>query len=640
MITVSGLSKGFGARELFVRADLQVWARDRVALVGPNGSGKTTLLEMIAGDQAPDDGDITVARGAVIGFLRQETDHLRGRSVLEEVLSVGSEVTAAAHRLELLADEIASCEPGPERDRMVAEYGHLQDRFAHLGGYAIEAEAQRILAGLGFSTEDVERRTEALSGGWLMRVALAKLLLASPDILMLDEPTNHLDVESVEWLERFLDTYEGAVILISHDRDFINGMATKVVEIESLKLNAYTGNYQEFVAQRTLRAEQMEATAKNQARKTAQTQSFIDRFRYKASKAKQVQSRIKALERMDVAQVDRRPRKKMGLRFPTPPRAGRVVIEIADGGFAYGEKRVYDGLNLAVERDQKVALVGPNGAGKTTLLKLLAGVLEPDRGARTLGHNVALSYFAQHQVEALDDEKTVFRELESAVPPKVELRPRELLGRFLFSGDAVDKKVGVLSGGERSRLALAKLLVSPVNVLCLDEPTNHLDIESRDVLEDALIDYEGALVLITHDRHLIRSVATHIVEVVDGEVTVFNGDYEFYLQKRERGPGDASAGGSTEKTESRGKERRRREAEARARTKDLRDRIKKIETELDTLSAEIAEMTRVLGDPESYSQGEDIASLSRRFERARKRTAELEAAWDEATTTLEAATAD
>ena len=379
MLTISALHKAFGSRDLLRDAQMFVGARDRIALVGLNGTGKTTLLEMIAGYQSADAGDISLGRDVVVGYLAQETDSLRGKGLLEEVLSAGSEVTLAGHRLKVLEQEIETAS-GVERDKLVAEYGRLHDRFSTLGGYSLEFEARKILAGLGFKEPDLDRRTETFSGGWLMRIALAKLLLAGPDLLMLDEPTNHLDVESVEWLERFLHAYEGAILLISHDRDFINGLATRVVEIDGATLTTYTGNYESFVEQRRLAAEQAMARAKNEGRRRAQLEVFIERFRYKNTKAKQVQSKIKMLDRMEPADGPRRTAKTMGLSFPTPPRAGRVVLELEKLEFGYDDLRVYESLDLVLERTYKVALVGPNGAGKTTLLKLLAGALTPDGG--------------------------------------------------------------------------------------------------------------------------------------------------------------------------------------------------------------------------------------------------------------------
>ena len=636
MITVSGLRKSFGARDLFADADLQVFARDRVAIVGPNGSGKTTLFEILAGEQDYDGGEVAVAKGAVLGYLRQETDALRGRSVIEEVLRAASEVTEAGHRLALLETEMAEAPPGSERDRLVTDYGRLQDRFHALGGYSLESEAKRILAGLGFRESDFERRTESLSGGWLMRIALAKLLLANPDVLMLDEPTNHLDVESVEWLERFLQDYEGAVLLISHDRDLINGIATKVVEIDRLGLVSYAGNFESFVAQREERLRQLATAAKHQKERIAQLEYFIGRFRYKKKLASRVQSKIKMLDKMERIEVPKERRRSMGLAFPQPPRSGRTVIELKDVGFAYGDNTVYENLDFAVERGQKIALIGPNGAGKSTLLKLLAGALEPRSGERRLGHNVGLGYFAQHQIEALDPSNSVVEELRRAIPPGLDVKPRNLLGRFLFSGDDIDKPVGVLSGGERTRLALSKLLVAPLNFLCLDEPTNHLDMISRDVLEDALDEYPGALVLITHDRYLIRAIADRIVEVVDGRVTDYPGGYDYYLSKRpprlEAVPTPQGGEGPTDK-----KERRRLAAQTRQRTSELRKRIARIESQLDRVATELSELSATLADPEVYSSGEDVDQLVKAYERARKRTAALESEWEDATARLTAA---
>ncbi|MEA2433000.1 MAG: ATP-binding cassette, subfamily er 3 [Actinomycetota bacterium] len=638
LLTISDLHKAFGSRDLFKGATLQMRARDRVALVGPNGSGKTTLLDMIAGFQAPDRGEIHLARDLVLGYLQQETDDLRGKPLIDEVLSAGSDVIDAGHRLSMLENEIAETE-GAERDGLLAEYARLQDRFATLGGYALGSEAERILMGLGFTPDDLQRPTESFSGGWLMRIALAKLLLIQPDLLLLDEPTNHLDLASVEWFESFLRDYEGAVLLISHDRDFMNGFARKVIEIEGGKLDSYSGDYASFVEQRANAALQREALAKQQGRKIAATERFIERFRYKNTKARQVQSRIKSLEKMDRVETVKQTRKRMGLRFPPPPRPGRVVLELDDVAFRYGDgPLIYEDLELVVERGQKIALVGPNGAGKSTLLKLIAGVLQPNAGARRLGHNAAVGYFAQHQIEALDLRRKVLDEFASAIPTGLDLKPRDLLGRFLFSGDDVDKHVSVLSGGERTRLAMAKMLISPSNLLCLDEPTNHLDVQSRDVLEDALEDYQGAFVLITHDRHLIRSVADEIIEVVGGRVTRFPGDYDYYLSKREGAPEEAAAATpETSGARPAAKDRRRAAAQARARLSDLRKTVVAIERKIEKVQEELGRIEARLGDPEIYSTDTDVGALVREFESIRKRAGELEAAWEKAASELESA---
>jgi ATP-binding cassette subfamily F protein 3 len=629
VITITGLRRAFGTRALFVDADLRVGARDRIAIVGPNGSGKTTLFEMITGLQEPDAGRIDVVRGAVMGYLPQETDALRGRSVLEEVVAAGAAMDLAGHRLAVLQAELDGEPDGETRRQLLEEYAHVQERFDALGGWSLETQAKQILAGLGFSVADIERQTDALSGGWLMRVALAKLLLASPDVLLLDEPTNHLDLSSVVWLEDFLRAYEGAVMLISHDRDFMNGIVNRVAEIERHTLISYTGDYASFVQQRELRAVQAEAAAKNIARKRAHTQVFIDRFRYQQKKAKLVQSRIKMLERMEVAPDAPVEAKRMRIGFPPAPRAGRVVVELRDVGFSYGEHPVYEGLNLEVERGQKVALVGPNGAGKTTLLKLIAGALAPASGTRELGHNVSVGYFAQHQLEALDPSLRVLQELDRALPPGSTVRPRDLLGRFLFSGEDVDKRVAVLSGGERSRLALAKMFVSPINLLCLDEPTNHLDVPSRDVLEDALIEYEGAMVLITHDRHLIRSVANRIVEVTAGRTRSFDGDYEYYLERIAAETAPPPPPKAPPRADA-----KRQEAEARQELSRAKNALRKIEQELDSTHSEMERLGAMLADPQFYTSGEDVGDVVREYESLQERVRRLEQDWERQTSKL------
>jgi ATP-binding cassette subfamily F protein 3 len=469
-----------------------------------------------------------------------------------------------------------------------------------------------------------------------MRVALAKLLTAVPDVLLLDEPTNHLDLDSVIWLESFLKGYAGAVLLVSHDRDFMNSMANRVVEIADRKLVSYTGNFEAFVRERAARAERTASAARNQAKRVAQVERFIERFRYKNTKAKQVQSRVKMLDRMERVQAPSRKRRAMKVGFPPPPRSGEVVAELEDVGFSYGEVGVYDGLDVTVLRGEKVALVGPNGAGKTTLLKLLAGALHPQDGHRRLGHNVSCGYFAQHAIEALEPRNRLVEELQRSIPRTADIKPRDLLGRFLFSGDDVDKPVSVLSGGERTRLAMAKLLCEPHNFLCLDEPTNHLDMESRDVLEDALEDYSGALVLITHDRHLIRSIANRIVEVTDGVVTSHPGDYESYLwRKTQQGQPPVEAVDAPRRPSGgAARERRREDADRRARLKTHRDAMKRVEAELETLTAKVTELESKLADPVHYADASFVTEASHEHGAVRARIAELEAEWDAAAQAL------
>ena len=654
LVTLSGLAKSHGAQRLFEGVDLQVSGGRRIAIVGPNGAGKTTLLEIITGDQQADRGTIARGRDVVIGYLRQEIAESRGRTALAEVLAGAGELSGIGRRMRHLEAELAEVSQDDELEELMAEYGRLQHRFEALGGYSMEAEARRILAGLGFADSDVERDIEQFSGGWMMRVALARLLLQNPDVLLLDEPTNHLDLASVEWLQAFLADYAGAIVLVSHDRDFINTVANRVAELDHGHLTEYVGDYADFVEQREARMAQLEAAAKGQARKLAHTQAFIDRFRYKASKARQVQSRIKALDKVERIETPAGRTKSVKFRFPQPPRSGRTVITLRDIVKSYGSTQVYDGLDLELERGQKVALIGPNGAGKSTLLKILAGVLPFEDGGRELGLNVRVAYFAQHQIEALDPANTVFVELETAAPRMSSSDMRRLLGAFLFSGDAINKAVGVLSGGEQTRLALAKLLADPANLLCLDEPTNHLDIQSRDVLEDALNAFPGTIVLITHDRYLIRSVANTIVEVNAGDATVYHGDFEYYPAKRgvdieEPGAiegiatprGVVAAPPKPRDSAAQTAARKRREAEERnrryRRTRDLRATLERIEVDLRNADAELAELTERLADPTVYAGGEGVRELIARHNAARERTSSLTPERDRIRAQLDAA---
>src|SRR5947208_14970154 len=540
MIQVEDIAKAYAGQRLFRELSWRIPDGARIGLVGPNGVGKTTLCRLLAGLEEPDAGRISRPRETTVGYLSQEVAGGVGGSVLAAALSGFDEVWRIEYQMEEVAVALSGAPNGAQSDALTARYGDLQHRFEALGGYRLETAAKAILGGLGFRDADFGRPLAEFSGGWRMRAALARLLLLRPALLLLDEPTNHLDIESLEWLEGFLADYDGTVVLVSHDRYFLNRMVTSIAELGPAGVTTYPGDYDDYLVQREARRELLLAQARNQAKRIAEIERFIERFRYQATKARQVQSRVKMLDRLERVEVEREAR-HIRFAFPAPPRTGRRVAWLAGARKAYGDNVVYAGVDFEVERGERIALVGPNGAGKSTLLRLLAGVLPLDRGERALGAHVAVHYYAQHQLDALTPSLTVLAELERAAPELGQTRLRTILGTFLFSGDAVEKRIAVLSGGEKARVALAKMLVRPAALLCLDEPTNHLDLASREVLEGALAAFPGTIVFISHDRYFINRIATSIVEITRGSLVVHQGNYDDYLAAKTRAAAEATA---------------------------------------------------------------------------------------------------
>jgi ATP-binding cassette subfamily F protein 3 len=658
MISLDGVSKGFAGQVLFEDVSLRLVAGDRAGIVGPNGAGKSTLLALLLGKEQPDRGVVSRARGLSLGHLPQEILATPDASVIETALRPGEHLLALEDELATLPERLAAATDHDEQERLGARLADVHAEYDRLGGNHREVRARRILAGLGFRPGEEERPLRSFSGGYVMRAELARLLIDLPDVLLLDEPTNHLDLESVLWLQDFLGAYRGTLVLISHDRAFLSATTTSIVEVEGQRVTRYAGNYEAYVRERDERRAQLEAAAKNQERRLRETERFIERFRYKASKARQVQSRIKALEKEErIAVAKDGPRVRF--RFPQPERTSELALELEGVAKSYGATRVYERLDFQLRRGDKTVLVGPNGAGKSTLLKLLAGALEPDAGERRLGLRVSVGYYTQHRHDMLDLERTVLENALGAARDQGETVVRSLLGAFLFRGDDVKKKAAVLSGGEKSRLALAMILLVPPTVLLMDEPTIHLDMASVDALIAALQAYEGALCFVSHDVHFIRQIARRVVRVEDGRVTEYPGDWEYYSWKRARGeaadaqPAGDLAGvatsappvgaGGAERSARGAKLERRRAAEARQalarRTRGMREEIRALEEELEQLEREKAGLAGDLADPATYQRaGREVAELQRRYAETERILAERTERWLELHEQLEEAT--
>jgi ATP-binding cassette, subfamily F, member 3 len=640
MLTISGLQKAYGGRTLFEEVSLQVNRGDRVGLVGPNGAGKTTLFRLLLGEEQADAGTIAMPRGTVVGHLPQESAPAGDETVLELASATVPEMTNLRRQLRESTAEV-------DGDALRA----ARDRFEEVDGHRVEARAQQILAGLGFRERDHERPVRELSGGWVMRAHLARLLVQEPDLLLLDEPTNHLDLDALLWLQGHLQGYPGGILLISHDRAFLNELVGSIVEIRQSRFVRYTGNYDDYLTQREAAEAQRAAAWKNQQREIARLQRFVDRFRAKNTKATQAQSKLRQIERMEKVEAPSGAEAVVDFEFPQPARSGQRVIQLRDIHHAYGQNVVYAGMEFEAERGQRIVLVGPNGAGKSTLLKILAGVVQPQSGEVRPGHNVRIGYYSQYRVDQLDTECTVLEEAYDTPQRLTETFVRGVLGAFLFRGDDVFKRVRVLSGGEKSRLALVKLLLDPPNLLLMDEPTNHLDIPSTEALLKALQRFEGTTIFISHDVYFIRHLAQHVVHVCDGQLRHYPGGYDYYLDKSSR---DEATQSNHTLTQSNGRKavpspspspatdartRKRLEAEvrqARSRVRrQLQEQVDTLERDIHKLEAQQATLTAELEDPETYQSGR-AASLNREFVDLQDRLERLHQDWERVATELTA----
>jgi ATP-binding cassette, subfamily F, member 3 len=666
MIQLSGAGKRFGHKLLFENCDWLITPRDRVGLVGANGTGKTTLMKILAGLDTLDYGALTVAKGTTAGYLPQDGLSLSGRTVFAECMSVFDDLRAMEQELETLLHQFAELDPASQQSNAVADrYHSLEHEFRTRDGYSIEAEVGRVLMGLGFRKEDWERQTDEFSGGWQMRLALAKLLLQKPNLLLLDEPTNHLDLEARNWLEEYLGDYPHAFVLISHDRYFLDVSVAKIAEIWNKRFWFYPGNYDKFLTQKTRRNEQLQAAYRDQRDRIEQLEVFINRFRYQATKARQVQSRIKELEKIERIEIPPQ-EKTIHFSFPQPKPSGRIVAEFEDVGKVYAarsaqnglpaspQKEVFHNLSFLIERGDRIALVGVNGAGKSTLIKLLAGEEKITQGEFKLGHNVQADYFAQDQYKELDQDARLIDDLGKASPGSTETELRSLLGCFLFSAEDVFKKIGVLSGGERGRYALLRLLLHPSNFLLLDEPTNHLDLRAKDVLLEALANYTGTVVFVSHDRYFIDKLATRVFEIGEGKAEVYPGNYEDYIWRKQGGSAKQevaireqlspakSVSAAAAQAPSNGDEKQASDVTVATKTKrinpikrkQMEDRVRELEAEIHRAESAIAQCETAL---QEFVSGEESLRQSQELEQYKGVHAALVKEWEGLAQSLEQA---
>ena len=605
MISVQNLSMQFTGEDLFTDINFMIREKDRIGLVGKNGAGKTTLIRLLCGLEQPYKGDVIMSDDVTVGYLPQEKNVRSEKTVLDEAMTAFEEYYEIERQLAKLQDELSNREDyeSASYQRLCEKMSHLNERLVLMGGHSIEGEAEQILIGLGFEHNDMQRPMKEFSNGWQMRVELAKILLRKPKLLLLDEPTNHLDIESIQWLEGFLKNYYGAIFMVSHDRAFLDHITIRTIEISCGKIYDYKCSYSEFIERREERIDIQKAAFDNQQREIKDIEAFIERFRYKATKAKQVQSRVKQLEKMDMVQIDDQDKSVMHFKFPPAPHSGKVTLELENVSKSYGEKNILNNINLLIPRGEKIAFVGRNGEGKSTLSKIIAGVLDYE-GEVKLGHEVKIGYYAQNQQDMLDPEKTVFETLDDVATGDMRVKVKSLLGAFLFGGEAIEKKVKVLSGGEKARLSLAKMLLFPTNLLILDEPTNHLDMLSKDILKSALLQFDGTLIIVSHDRDFLQGLTNKVYEFRKPNIKEYIGDiYDFLEEKKMKELDDLN-----KKMKSQPVENKVSQSKLDYETKKQNDReikriereIKKIEEQIESLEMEIAEMDAVMSSPTDY----------------------------------------
>jgi ATP-binding cassette, subfamily F, member 3 len=638
MLSISNLSFYFGSRALYDDVSLHIKAKDKIGLIGANGTGKSTLLRLITGEYTPDEGEISKSNDCSIGFLNQD---LLSYSSEESILTVAMMAFEEQNALQKQIDSILQEMETNYRDELVDKLTKLQERFEALDGYSIQSKAEEILEGLGFSTADLQKPLKNFSGGWRMRVMLSKLLLAKPALLLLDEPTNHLDLPSIQWIEKYLENYEGAVIVVSHDRQFIDNTVKSIVEVTRQDLVTYSGNYSYFLEEKAQRSEIQKSSFENQQSKIRQTEKFITRFKAKASKSRQVQSRVKALDKLDLIEDVVDDTAKVNFRFNFNQHPGRFILTMKDISKSYGDLKILENTNVTIERGDKIALIGANGKGKSTLLRIIAGT-EPIGGERTLGYNVNMSFFAQHQLESLNIENTLIDELKEHGSKKTEMELRTVLGCFLFSNDDVFKKIKVLSGGEKSRVALAKTLISEANFLLLDEPTNHLDILSVNILTQALEQYEGSYVVISHDRHFISQVANKIWYIEDYQLKEYPGtydEYNYWKSQKEKDQKNSHTPAPVFKKKPEVKEvkseDKAKEKEAQQSLKNAKSKLTKAEEKITELELKKTKIEQELSQPSVYSNPAVLSETNLKYDKINKELKKEQELWDEAAEEIE-----